>query len=188
VTGEISVGLAGVWAWWAGDCRRWLIPAQWAWPKRSNRRVLWLDAPFTATMLCGRWSISWVGLTVSLMTRRSQTLMSPKSSCVIRSVSALTATDISRSVYMLVHNCQPSSRDQPHHTNTNTPLQPHHTRVTLFNLQALYTHLFNGPFSGLSGRLVPERWNQSGFYWSKRQWVAVASAGPYASLHLAADR
>jgi len=30
--------------------------------------------------------------------------------------------------------------------------------------------------------------NQSGFYWSKRQWVAVASAGPYASLHLAPDR
>ena len=25
--------------------------------------------------------------------------------------------------------------------------------------------------------------NQSGFYWSKRQWVAVASAGTYASLH-----
>ena len=24
---------------------------------------------------------------------------------------------------------------------------------------------------------VPERYNQSGFYWSKRQWVAVASAG-----------
>jgi len=29
---------------------------------------------------------------------------------------------------------------------------------------------------------------QSGFYWSKRQWVAVASAGPYASLHLDPDR
>jgi len=25
---------------------------------------------------------------------------------------------------------------------------------------------------------------QSKFYWSKRQWVAVTSAGPYASLHL----
>ena len=35
---------------------------------------------------------------------------------------------------------------------------------------------------------VPERLNQSGFYWSKRQWVAVASAGPYASLHLAPHR
>jgi len=30
--------------------------------------------------------------------------------------------------------------------------------------------------------------NQSGFYWSKRQWESVASAGTYASLHLAADR
>ena len=38
------------------------------------------------------------------------------------------------------------------------------------------------------GELVPERQYQCGFYWSKRQWVAVASAGPYASLHLAPDR
>ena len=30
--------------------------------------------------------------------------------------------------------------------------------------------------------------NQSGFYRSKRQWVVVASAGPYASLHIAPDR
>ena len=36
--------------------------------------------------------------------------------------------------------------------------------------------------------LVPDRKNQSVFYWNKRQWVAVASAGPYASLHLAPDR
>jgi len=28
------------------------------------------------------------------------------------------------------------------------------------------------------------RKNQSGFYWSNRQWVAVASAGPYANRHL----
>ena len=33
-----------------------------------------------------------------------------------------------------------------------------------------------------------QKGNQSGFYWSKRQWVAVASAGTYASLHLAPDR
>ena len=38
------------------------------------------------------------------------------------------------------------------------------------------------------GEPVPERRNQSGFYWSKRQWVVVASAGPYASLHLTPDR
>jgi len=30
--------------------------------------------------------------------------------------------------------------------------------------------------------------NESGFYWSKRQWVAVTSARPYANLHLAPDR
>jgi len=42
------------------------------------------------------------------------------------------------------------------------------------------THTFNGPLSRTT-RL-------SRFYWSKRQWVAVASARPYASLHLAPDR
>ena len=50
-------------------------------------------------------------------------------------------------------------------------------------------HPFNGPFSGTTqvSRYQKGK-NQSGFYWSKRQWVAVASAGPYASLHLAPDR
>jgi len=48
---------------------------------------------------------------------------------------------------------------------------------------------FNGPLSGTTrvSRYQKGK-NQSGFYWSKRQWVAVASAGPYASLHLALDR
>jgi len=52
-------------------------------------------------------------------------------------------------------------------------------------------HPFNGPLSWTThytGEPLPERSNQSGFYWSKRQWVAVASAGPHASLHLAIDR
>ena len=52
-----------------------------------------------------------------------------------------------------------------------------------------HTHPFNGPLSGTTrvSRYQKGK-NQSGFYWSKRQWVAVASAGLYASLHLAPDR
>ena len=52
-----------------------------------------------------------------------------------------------------------------------------------------HTHPFNGPLSGTTrvGQYRKGK-NQSGFYWSKRQWVAVASAGPYASLQLAPDR
>ena len=52
----------------------------------------------------------------------------------------------------------------------------------LFNSQCSNTTcnnntLFNRPFPGLPG-WAGTRWvNQSGFYWSKRQWVAVASAG-----------
>jgi len=37
------------------------------------------------------------------------------------------------------------------------------------------------------GESVPETSNQSGLYWSKRQWVTTASAGPYASLRLTPD-
>ena len=50
-----------------------------------------------------------------------------------------------------------------------------------------HTHL-TALFRDYPGEPVPERQNQSGFYWSKKQWVAVASAGTYASLHLASDR
>ena len=50
------------------------------------------------------------------------------------------------------------------------------------------THPFNGPLSRTTRVSRYQKVNQSGFYWSKRQWVAVASAGPYASLHLAPDR
>ena len=52
-----------------------------------------------------------------------------------------------------------------------------------------HTHPFNDPFSWTARLSQYQKGkNQSGFYWSKRRWVAVASAGPYASLHLAADR
>ena len=55
--------------------------------------------------------------------------------------------------------------------------------------QHTHTHTFNGPLSGTTrvSRYQKGK-NQSGFYWSKRQWVAVASAGLCASLHLAPDR
>jgi len=53
-------------------------------------------------------------------------------------------------------------------------------------------HPFNSPLSETTRvsryqkdktRKVKPIW----IYWSKRQWVAVASAGPYANLHLAPD-
>jgi len=50
-------------------------------------------------------------------------------------------------------------------------------------------HTFNGPFSGTTRvNQYQKGKNQSGFYWSKRQWVALVSAGPHASPHLAPDR
>ena len=52
-----------------------------------------------------------------------------------------------------------------------------------------HTHTFNGPFSRTTRVSRYQKGKtQSRFYWSKRQWVAVASAGPYASLYLAPVR
>jgi len=64
---------------------------------------------------------------------------------------------------------------------------PLHQRF--FNKCITHTHTrLTALFLGLAGWAGTRKVNQSGFYWSKRQWVAVASAGPYASLHLAPDR
>jgi len=51
-------------------------------------------------------------------------------------------------------------------TNTHT-----HTHIRFIALWTL---------SGITR--VSQYQNQPGFYWSKRQWVAVVSAGPYANL------
>jgi len=58
----------------------------------------------------------------------------------------------------------------------------------MFNITHTYTPVYRPSVRDYPGEPALERQNQSGFYWSKRQWVAVASAGPYASLHLALDR
>jgi len=41
---------------------------------------------------------------------------------------------------------------------------------------------------GLPGWASIRKTKQSGFHWSKRRWMAVASSGPYANLHLTADK
>jgi len=67
------------------------------------------------------------------------------------------------------------------HAHTHTHAHAHARTHT-------HTHI-NSPLYGTTrvSRYQKGK-NQSGFYWSKRQWVAVASAGPYASLHLAPGR
>jgi len=87
-------------------------------------------------------------------------------------------------------------------TDTHTHSQTHPTALITFTMHRnrllnkynapAHTHAraFNGASSVTTWvhEPVPERQNQSGFYCSKRQWVAVASAGPHASLHVAPDR
>jgi len=84
----------------------------------------------------------------------------------------------------------PQARCQDLTPNTHVPLQtfnsesqsswPAHTHT--------HTHRLTALFLGLPRWAGTRKVNQTGFYWSKRQWVAVASAGPYASLHPAPDR
>jgi len=53
-----------------------------------------------------------------------------------------------------------------------------------------HTHTFNGPFSGTT-RVSWYQKGKTNLDFTEacfRQWVAVASSGPYASLHLARDR
>ena len=61
--------------------------------------------------------------------------------------------------------------------------------VTVLLIQQQWQHPCNGPLSGTTWMSWYQKGkNQSGFYWSKSHWVAVASAGPYTNLHLAIDR
>ena len=56
----------------------------------------------------------------------------------------------------------------------------------------IYTHTrtppFNGPFSGTTRVSRYQKGKTNLDFTEAREWVAVASAGPYASLHLAPDR
>ena len=51
-----------------------------------------------------------------------------------------------------------------------------------------HTHPFNGPFSGTTRVSRYQKGKTNLDFTEARQWVAVASAGPYASLHLAPDK
>jgi len=51
-----------------------------------------------------------------------------------------------------------------------------------------HTHPFNGPLSGTTQVSRYQKGKTNLDFTEARQWAAVASAGPYASLHLAPDR
>ena len=60
---------------------------------------------------------------------------------------------------------------------------------TVSSSMSNHSHPYYSPLSFVRDYLgEPEPEHQSGFYWSKRQWVEVASAGPYTNLHLASYR
>ena len=65
----------------------------------------------------------------------------------------------------------------------------HNFPVTFWCYIFTHTHLFNGSLSGTTQVDRYQKGKTSLNYWSTRQWVAVASAGPYANkLLLAPDR
>ena len=81
---------------------------------------------------------------------------------------------------------------RPRHGQWATVLLP--ARIPICLIFIVYhthtrTHLLNGLLSGTIGVSRYEKGKTNvDFTEAKRQWVAVASAGPYASLHLTPDR
>ena len=73
-------------------------------------------------------------------------------------------------------------------TDSNTATTSCQLSFTYLNNSRSTHTCLTALFRDYPGEPVRERKNKSGFYWSKRQWVAVTSAGLYASLHLAPDR
>ena len=62
--------------------------------------------------------------------------------------------------------------------------------ISSFQYTVTHTHPFNGPFLGLPRWANTRKVKTNVDFTEARdsEWVAVASAGPYASLHLAPDR
>jgi len=68
-------------------------------------------------------------------------------------------------------------------------LYPNWMKSILHLIVHTHTHTrLTALYPGLPGWAGTRKVSQSGFYWRKRQWVAVASARTYASLHLAPGR
>jgi len=92
------------------------------------------------------------------------------------------------SAHVNIHHLTTTSRHTGHAPSPcwQPSMQHRWSYDLLGTIQHILAHL-TALFWDYPGEPVPERQNQSGFHWSKRQWVAMASAGPYASLHLIPD-
>jgi len=134
-------------------------------------------------------------MTLSLYVTRSATSSQCKSSCKILvrpwsnflgSLTTRAAAFITRCSVSVTDFVAPASLALHWSTREVTNVW---TSVAAY-AEYVHTHIhpFNGPMSGTTRVSRYQKGKTSGFYWSKRQWVAVASAGPYASLHLAPDR
>jgi len=86
--------------------------------------------------------------------------------------------------------CQPAANVTP--LSSSVALIHLQVALTVFKMQATGTLMYlkqqQHPFSSLLSGTIRVSQYQKGFYWSKGQWVAMTSAGPYANLHLAPHR
>ena len=121
--------------------------------------------PSSKTRLAPSSSSLWsTNLPIEL--KFSYVLLPSANTCIVPHIQDATVIHSLTTALTSVCNLQPKNPEQQTHT---------------------YTSVLRLP--GLSGITWMSRYqNQSGFYWSKRQWVAVASAGKYANLHLTPDR
>ena len=75
-----------------------------------------------------------------------------------------------------------------HHINCQKSQDTQHICNLSYRYNHTHTHTFNGPSSGTIRVSRYQKGKTNLDFTEARQWVAVASAGPYASLHLEPDR
>jgi len=116
----------------------------------------------------------------------------------VRQLCLSLVNDSLANVYITCRQCHAMSQ----HTSKNSTAKPQklphktasqfpETRSLIYKISdSTNTHKpsFNGPFSGITQVSRYQKGKTNLNFTEARQWVAVASAGPYASLHLAPDR
>ena len=85
---------------------------------------------------------------------------------------------------ILIHSCRSLRIPKlTHRQNSiiNGMHMPHVAARTMKCNNRQHMHTFNSPFLGLPKWAGTRKVKPIWFYWSKRQWVAVATSGPYVS-------
>ena len=95
----------------------------------------------------------------------------------------------------IAHSCPTDVSDHPDHLQTLPQQNNNKSPATLYcwmkmteHIETMTFNIHTAPFSGTTRISRYQKGTTNLDFTEAREWVAVASAGPYASLHLAPDR